>query len=272
MRPKVVKIEKEESTSVQSESRPAASKPLSGQWTTRKKTPSKSLGPDEADDDGPDELPEDSERKRPPRRKRAWQSVKSEPEPENPCKKRAAIEDSHAEDSSADILPEGTRPANAPLTLPHVNAGGLTWVSKKSVPTDPVVIRDAETGEVIQRAIVEDFAVKCRPRPAPQPTSERPRYQGLDFKRFRKNEVHTSVVVIRCGDMQSETSSSNAVMTTLQEMFAGLWGKIFRILCLLKGCCLLPSIVTFSNQMMSMRQVKLHVCGDFHPLIQSLKC
>ena len=234
MRPKVVKIEKEESTSVQSESRPAARKPLSGQWTTRKKTPSKSLGPDEADDDVPDMLPEDSERKRPPRRKRAWQSVKSEPEPENPYKKRATIEDSHAEDSSADIPPEGTRPENAPLTLPHVNAGGLTWVSKKSVPSSPVVIRDAETGEVIQRAIVEDFAVKCGPRPAPQPTPERPQYQGLDFKRFRKNEVHTSVVVIRCGDMQSETSSSNAVMTTLQEMFAGLWwwGKISQILCL----------------------------------------
>ena len=218
--PKVVKIEQEAAVSAQSDSTPAARKPLSGQWTTRKKTPSKSLGPEEADDDDPDLLPEESERKRPARKKRAWQSVKSEPE--NPRKKRAVVEDSRAEESAADVPSESVRAEHTPSRIPHVNAAGLTWVSKRSVPLKPSVVHHAETGEVIQRAIVEDFAVKCKPHRAPQTTSERLRYQGPDFKRFRKNDVQMSVEVIRCGDMQSQTSSSNAVMTTLQEMFAGL--------------------------------------------------
>lgn len=210
------KIERKQQAteSIKLEPKATARKPLSGQWTTRKKTPSKSVA--HAEEDDHDSLPSQSEQKRPPRRKRAWQSVALEPE--KPQKKRAALEDDHVDDSAPVSHPESTSGGKA---FTHVNAGGLTWVSKKAEPESPVSVRDPETGETIQRAVVEDFVVAQKSKSVPQHTLARRLHQGPDFKRFRKNVVNMSVEVIRCGDMLGETSSNNAVMTTLQEMFAG---------------------------------------------------
>ena len=214
-----VEIKQEKSKSAKLESKSAARKPLSGQWTTRKKTPSKSMASDDDDDnDDNDSLHNDqSERKRPPRRKRAWQSVESKPE--SPCKKRAASEEDRMKGSFTDPPTEVARPRN---DLHHVNVGGLIWVQKKAEPVKPITIHDDETGEEIQRAIVEEFVAERKPQSASHQTSAQRRYKGPDFRRFRKNVVCMSVEVIRCGDMLGESVGNNAVMTTLQEMFAGL--------------------------------------------------